>query len=366
MKQGLTINELAAQLEAQSTARKDYVAPQAKLEAVVANDTVQLAGFNGDQFGILDHAHGQIADTLQIPRKYYDRMLAQEPDLLAHNINTWLQRNPAEKRMVRTLSGQVRGWLSEKYRPLDNFDVARAILPQLIKLHARVMSTTLTETRMYIKAILPELSDELPKGLEWGSGHHAVAEYAGNEPGRIVSAIVVSNSDVGAGALRIEPSVFSTWCTNLAILVAAAMRKFHIGRSQDVLDDYSIYRDETRRLDDAAFFAKVQDVAAQAFEPKLFAAAVERIRIAGGRRIDNLDLPKVVEETVKLLELPQSTNGGILTYLAQGGDLTQWGLASAVTAVANGHDDYEVATQLERAGGRIIDLAPDQWKQLAA
>ena len=366
MKTQLSLQELAAQIERQSAERKDYVAPQGRVEAQVSEaGQVVLAGFNGDAYGVTAHAHSQLAQALSIPKAYYDRMNAAQPDLLARNINTWMKAEAPEKRMFRTLGGQVRAVLSPKYRPLDNFELATAILPKLLGMKVEVMSAALTETRMYIKVILPELSDALPAGMTWGSGHNRIAEYGGNEAGRLVAALTVRNSEVGDGALAVEPSVFTTWCTNLAVMKQAAMRKYHVGRGIDGGDTWEVMRDATREADDRAFFMKVADVVAAAFDPKVFAGAVEQIRNASQDKIESKELAKVVEVATRTLALPAGSQGSILTYLAQGGDFSRWGLSSAITATANGLEDYETATAFEHAGGELLAMPAAQFRAIA-
>lgn len=363
MKSGLSLSQLAAELERQTATRKDYIAPQSITEAIVVDDVVKLGGFNGTTFDVTPHAHGQLSQALDIPKKYYDKMAAERPALLATNINTWFQREPEAKRMIRTLDGRVRAVLSPKFRPLDNFDLANAVLPTLIDRKIEIVSCELTETRMYIKGILPELSDELPAGLAYGTGHNAIS--TGVDRGRVVAAIVISNSDIGAGTLRIEPSVFTTWCTNLAIMKQAAMRKYHVGRAHDADASWEVFRDETREADDRAFWLKVADVTMAAFDDRIFRAAVERMRLAGSNPIKSDNLAAVVEKAVEVLALPPATTTGILSFLAKGGDITQWGLSSAITRVANDFADYEGATMLERAGGEIIDLPVGSWRAIS-
>jgi hypothetical protein len=365
MKTGKSLQQLAAELERQVETRKDCIASQGKLEAVVNDGAVELAGFNGRPMAIRPYAHKQLADVLSIPTRYYERMAAEQPHLLAANINTWLHDEPEAKRMIRTLDGQVRAVLSPRYRPLDNFDLASVVLPKLLEVNAQVVSADLTETRLYIKAILPDLSDSLPKGMVWGNGHNAVAEYGSNEPGRVVAAIVVSNSEVGAGTLRVEPSVFTTWCTNLAIMKAAAMRKYHVGRAFEADENLEVFRDETRQANDRAFFLKVADVTAAAFDRTIFQAAVAEIREAAERDIESEALPRVVDMAVKELALPPASSSPILNWLARGGDLTQWGLASAITATSATLSDYESATQFERAGGELLSLGTQEWSKIS-
>jgi hypothetical protein len=358
MKTGRTLQELAKELERQQASKKDYLAPQGSLVAVADEKDVKLTGFNGDALTITPYAHGQLSQHLDIPRKYYDRMRTDQPALLAQNVNTWLQADAQNKRMVRTLDGRVRGFLSSKFRPLDNYDLAETVLPGLMHLQAEIVSCELTETRMYVKAILPGLSDQLPAGMEWGKGHSRVS-------GKICSAITVRNSEIGAGTLSIEPGIFTPWCTNLAGLEMASMKKYHVGRSFDVDASYEVFRDETRQADDRAFFLKVRDVVAVAFSKESFQAAVAMARRAAETPIVSTDLPKVIEVTVKRLALPEAMAGTILGHLSAGGELTQWGLSSSITRTANDLDDYEIATEFEKAGGKVLALEGADWHALA-
>jgi hypothetical protein len=361
MKTGKTLAQLASELDRQVASRKDYIAPQGRIEATLNDsDALVLRGFNGDDLALTTHAHGQLADHLGIPKKYYDRMATERPELLAQNVNTWLHKEPAEKRMIRTLDGRVRGFLSPKFRPLDNFDLAQAVLPTLIEAQAEITSCELTETRMYIKAILPGLSDIIPSGLTLGEGHNAL------DRGTVVAAVTISNSDVGAGRLLVEPGAFTTFCTNLATLKNASMQKYHAGRAnQTTGESWEVFADDTRRADDAAFWLKVRDVTKAAFDEKAFRAAIARLRVAAEKIIPSDNLVAVVDMTIEELDLPPVTKTGLLTALARGGDMTQWGLSSALTRVANDVADYELATTLERAGGEVIDLPAASWKRIS-
>ena len=57
--------------------------------------------------GVGEIAHRQIGSALGIPAKYYDKMRAENPELLAQNVNSWFTMTP-QKRMVRTLDGNAR------------------------------------------------------------------------------------------------------------------------------------------------------------------------------------------------------------------------------------------------------------------
>src|SRR6185369_9125843 len=107
---------------------------------------------------------------------------------------------------VRTFDNQVRAFLSDSYRPLDNFDLAEAVLPKLAGLGCRVESCEVTESRFYLKAVTERISGEVKKGDVVQAG------------------LVVSNSEVGQGALRIEELDFRLVCLN-GMISGTAVRK---------------------------------------------------------------------------------------------------------------------------------------------
>lgn len=240
MKTGKTLVELATELERQSTVKKDFIASTSSLEMTNNGEIAIDSDTTSQQFPVTDHAHSQIAARLDIPAKYYNRMKAEAPELLAANVNEWFRSKP-ERRMVRTLDGEMRAFLSERYRRLDNFDLAEAVLPILAEMGEgiRIVSTELTNSRMYIKAINERLELEVRKGDVVQAG------------------IAISNSEVGLGALKVEPLIYRLVCTNGMIAQDYSKKRYHVGRSADEGEAYELFRDETLKADDHAFFMKV-------------------------------------------------------------------------------------------------------------
>jgi hypothetical protein len=309
-------------------------------------------------YAITDHAHSQLADYLGIPMRYYQRMRAERPELLASNINTWLAAK-SEKRLVRTLDGHVRAVLSDHYRAMDYVDLAETVLPVLQRLEVEIVFCALTETHLYIKAIDRRIAQDIPLGQRLGEGH-VWFDTVG-------PAIVISDSEVGQGALRVEAGIYTKMCTNLAIAASRSMKKYHLGGRLDMGEDLTaLLSDRTRQLTDAALWAQVRDVVAGTFERARFDALVEEIRGTTERRIAG-DPAKVIEVTAKRFDLSDQERGGILNALIEAGDLSQYGLHAAVTRYSQRDEvDYTRATQLERLGGAILDLSPWDWQALTA
>jgi len=154
MKQGKSIIELATEISRQQSSKRDFLTNANKVYAFVHENNLNI-GFptDDDLFtgGLTTNGHIQLGNLCDIPKRYYDKLLAC-PDLLRENVGHWLGEN-TDKRMFRILDGNVRAILSDKYRRLDNYDLAENILPMLVDAKADVESCEITENKIYIKAI---------------------------------------------------------------------------------------------------------------------------------------------------------------------------------------------------------------------
>ena len=360
MKEGSSLQELARQLEAEQKTKRDFVAPTTELEMSVLDPNASAHANHADvpetvahairvngygAFDINEIAHEQIASRVGIPQKYYDRMRREAPHLLNENVNHWFARTP-EKRMIRTLSGTARAFLSDRYRPLDNLDMAQTVLPVLHDMGVRVESSALTDRRLYIKAVTPKMTAEVKKGDVVQAG------------------IVVSNSEVGLGSVKVEPMVFRLVCSNGLIVPDYGQKRYHVGRALEAEESQAIYRDETLAADDAAFLMKVQDTVRLAVDQAKFAHLVNRLRDAAGEPLSGNPV-SAVELMANRHALTQDESGGVLRHLVTGGDFSRYGLLNAVTRTSQEVADYDRATELERLGGKIMTLDTQEWRELA-
>jgi hypothetical protein len=274
-------------------------------------------------------------------------MRSEAPELLAANVNEWFHSKP-ERRMVRTLDGQMRAFLSERYRRLDNFDLAEAVLPILAEMGEgiRIVSTELTDSRMYIKAINERLELEVKKGDVVQAG------------------IAISNSEVGLGALKVEPLIYRLICTNGMLAQDHSQKRYHVGRNASEGEAYELFRDETLKADDHAFFLKVQDTVRAAVDIAKFRQLVNRMREATEQQIEGNPVA-AVELLGEKFSYSCEEKSGVLTHLIQGGDLTAYGLLNAITRTSQDITDYDRATEFERDGSKVLSLPTSTWKVIA-
>lgn len=352
--QALTINELAAQLEAQQATKVDYVADTRRVgffdvtgEAGFEGDfAITIDGIDGQQFRVNDNAHQQIGGRLGIPRKYYERMRKDAPQLLQRNVEHWLISEP-EKRMFRTLDGDLRAVLSDRYRRLDNYDLAQHLLPELGAIDGlEYFVTALTPERMFIRATLPRLQGEVKRGDIVQAG------------------VEISNSEIGHGSLQVRPYLLRLVCLN-GMVSNVALRKYHAGaRIQETEDVLGIFRDETIAADDRVLFMKAADLVRACLTEVSFNRIIEQLRdIADG---DQIAAPVAAVETLsQKLDLTEGEGQTVLSFLASGGDLSQWGAVNALTQAAKSAETFGRLVELETKAGELAAMPAKEWAQVA-
>ena len=329
-------------MKRQRSARKDFVADTRNLELVSNGQESVLSVFLENQkhdYPLNPLAHQQIASRLGIPYRYYQKMQEKDPSLLDDNVNAWFQRTP-ERRMVRVLDGNVRAFLSDRYRRLDNLELCAAVLPVIQEMKgASIESCEVTETHLYLKVINRRMKAEVAVGDVVQAG------------------FVISNSEVGLGSLKVEPLVFRLVCKNGMICKDFTQKRYHVGRQANSIDAeaYELYSDETLMQDDKAFFMKVQDTVRHAVDESRFMMTVDRLKEAMGIPMEHNPVESVEILADKFM-LTQNERGDVLRQLFISGDSSRYGLLNAVTAASQIASDYERATELERIGGEILSM----------
>ena len=361
MKQDINLIELAKRLEENKAKKKDIVLSTNKLTLEKSTTRNDLAfGINSNempnsQLDISDVAHTQIATHLDIPKRYYDKMRFEDnQSLLKENINHWFEKNP-KPRMLRLFDdGQdkqnnlekytCRAFLSDKYKRIDNELIAEGALPTLLEMpNIQIKSCSLTDKNMYIKAVLPQISAIVKKGDVVQSG------------------LLIRNSEVGFGAVEVSMLVYRLVCDNGLVVQDGKTRKTHVGTK--LSESYDLLSTETLEADAHTLKLAIRDIVKNTANETLFLNNVDKMRSLADS--SEMNAPN---ETIKVLAkqygLAENEQEGILTSLIKGGDVTAWGLLNAVTDYSKKADTYERATELERIGGKILDLQPNEWKVL--
>ena len=342
-----SIAELVAQIQTERQQCRDFIVPTPELH-ITAEESPSLVMNNRgamETFSISSTTHRQIAERLGIPFKYYEKMRANYPELLAENVNGWFNKTP-EDRMLRTMKGQARAFLSNKYHRIDNLELMQAVYPILQDMDGvSVVSCEVTPDHLYLQVVSDKVSFEVAKGDIVQAG------------------FIISNSEIGLGAVSVQPLVYRLVCTNGMIAPDDGHRRFHTGKRISGEDNYELFTDQTKMLDDMAYFAKVQDIVRAAVNETRFNQHVIAMQKAIGIEIPAMAITPVVEELGKTYLLTKPEQEAIVQNFLIGdtgmdgshiAHFNQFGVSNAITRLANSAPDYERAVELEKIGGNVL------------
>lgn len=342
------IEDFAKEVQRIQNASKDFVAPSFKI-SLKDDNAIVIDGVDSE-FLLNDYANGQLASRLGIPKNYWDKC-NEIPGLRSVNANCWFA-NSEKGRMIRTLDGKARAIVSDQYMRIDNFPVLDAIFPILSdaneKYGMQIVSHALSETRMYLQIVFPKKQGEVKVGDVVQAG------------------VTIMNSEVGAGAYDISHWIRRLKCMN-GMTGDSILRKHHLGGRIDTDEDGNyIFKSDTIQSELHTIALKSRDALDDAINGNWFAERLSKMKDSA---VDVVAKPvETVERAVKLLSLPEYTKNLLLTNMIEDGELSRWGLANAVTALAH-HESFtepDKAYSVEVMGEQILNLNKRDWAALTA
>jgi hypothetical protein len=289
-----------------------------------------------DWYQPTDFALGQIAGRAGVPLPYLRELAAPQSAPWKHQLASEIlgqhHGNAGDVRvLVRSVRGQLRGWVSDKYRRLDSRPLVDALASEARSAGAVPIDGLATETRVAIKIILPRILEPIP-------GEFLV--YGGEW----------SNSDFGNGTHSFRTFALRVVCLN-GMTRENLLKQVHLGAR---LGNEIEFSDRTHRLDTAASVSALRDVVRGALGPSGRDRMIEHIRAAHDRAMSKTQLstatralPKQVQKLViDAFESPDVIN------LPEGN--TAWRASNAISWVARHTEDAELRLDLERAAGALV------------
>lgn len=339
----ISLVDFAQEIERVERVKNDYLASTNRMVMLEDGQQIHIDEVEGG-FSITPQAHQQISARLGIPKKYYDD-IERIPGLRAKNVNALFKHVP-EKRLVRTLDGNARAFLSDRYKPVDNYFVLNAVLP-VFKEHQdlQVKVQALSPKRMYLQVVFPRVQGEVVEGDVVQAG------------------VTVSNSEVGLGALNVETFLWRLVCAN-GMIGSSLIRKYHSGRKigGDV-EDYNIFADDTIKAELDAYRLRIRDIMKHALSEVAFQ---KRLNMLKASVEDKIQKPQsVVENVTSRFTLSQGEGENLLANLVDGGQMNRYGLANGITRLAHSIESIDRQYEVEKMGSDIITLNESEWKVLS-
>jgi hypothetical protein len=320
----------------------DRVVPAREMDFRFGGDGTRLeylAPGWGTEGGLHRNALTQLAGRLNIPLAYVDHLQTQgaewSRDLLARTLREHTKHNTDDRYLIRSVQGEARAVLSDKFRRRDCRPGALALLEAAQQRGVIVSDGAFTDTRSVMRFIKPEVIEVFPGewmvfGASWG------------------------NSDYGRGASDLRLFFWRCWCWNGAE-GESVVRQIHIGRRlQDDVD----YAADTIAADATASALALRDAFAGAFSDGKITRMIEGIRSANETKIDGKARAEGLKKVLTKGEVAQvvdAFNGADVENMPAGNTLWRW--SNAISWVGGQLDDADRAIDFARLAGDVMKPA---------
>jgi hypothetical protein len=366
------IKQIAQEVQAISRDSRDYIVPREQLSAINLPGEglalqINLPGGEPSLYHPSAHATRQLAQTLQMSGHYVKRLQASGySDLLAHNLQELLRREPDRSHMVRTVGERARAVLSDSFRTVDNWDVLKASLQAVQQAGGEVWNLRHDNDggTFRFQAWNPAIREQ----LKMERAHDIFRPGKDDGEPFLYPVISVGNSELGTGSTFGSIGFIDGICSNTCIW-SREVAKVHLGRKKDA-GEY-LASDETRALESQMVVSQIRDLIRTAFNPEAFQAFVRKVEASMGREVpQEVKATQLVTATCKLHKLPDEHAEALLESFLQRGDRSCYGLASAVNSLARPESGIKVsdslAVELEETAGAIMQMGNKVWGQLLA
>jgi len=323
----MRLQTLIDELERQSPLKWDRKINSSQLEMISSENRVRFQ-INGDNLTITKPCHAQVAERLEIPTKYYHKMETEASELLVENVNTWLKKTEKDF-FIRGLGESVRAFLSERYRVIDHLDVLYCSLNELQAHEAEFEDCFLSETEMSVKVKSNKLRD-----------------FIRHKDDLIIGGLLLTNSETGHKALRVEPRTFRVKCANGMVIEEFMTRQIHLGNDNDMPNEI-IYLSIRRSIKE--LFSR-------------FGELIQTLRETTEIKVNNPQ--RVINNVVEHYRLSETQKENILIAFGAEPEYDKYGIANAVTRAAQVEESWEKSLELERIGGKLIVLPMQEFKGL--
>lgn len=376
------LGNLIAELNRQKETKFDFVADSRTMEVVVDDHgNLCLVGLNDQAREMLPGcpalkrtALNQIAQRSGpgVPVKFVDKMMAgkgKKQNAIYHRALTdlinHLRTTDPEKNLIRCMDDQVRAVLSDKYRVIDNYDMAFACMDVAHRNSAEVIEANLSDNHMRIKFTTQKVWDTVNVKQQSGPQGNWYAAAIGNQelqgktilgakikselpggPGTIHPVATVSNSETGCGGFNVRIGILMGICFNVATL-ENVVQQVHLGSRLEE----GIFSAKTIEDDTKVIVAKAKDAVQAAFNTDSFKWMVAKAKDAQEKPIESPT--DAVNNVIKDNSINEEHREALLEYFLRDYDQTQFGLAQAVSRLAQDVEP-DSANELENLAGAMI------------
>lgn len=287
---------------------------QVRANDVRMDNTLNL-NFGDRKIPMSDLATGHLCGKLQVPSRYFSRLVdAEQYDLAAENINCWLEDNP-KNLFLREYDGRIRGVLSGSYSVYDAPEILKTVAEVFDPNTFKLKGSFINEERLHLRLIENTMLDIEGEDL-----------FAG---------ITLDSSDVGRSGLSVRFFIWKQICTNGLVIAQSSAKLFkqkHIGITHD---DFAAGLTEGLQT-----FYELKDSIAESIK-------------ATAKIPANEDIEELLEEIKEKTNLSDDAATEVIEYMHTKYDNTRWGMINGITEVAQKYT-LERRIELETIAGSML------------
>jgi hypothetical protein len=244
--------------------------------------------------------------------------------------------------------------LSDRFRVVDHLDILYTALDAIrqIGLEVRIDGCDLTDKRMYVRFICPELkakASDLLRNYRSPAPHNKNTLKLGDE--FMIGGLVLGNSEIGMGSHFIAPRFTVAACWNGMVRMEDAMRKVHLGQKMD--EGVIEWSERTQEKQMELLLLQIKDAVKTFLSPQYMEQTIQEWTQKGSKPLQHpID---AVTNVCKSLALTDARKNDILSAFIKGGDATAFGITQALTWGAQSAVDGDDQFDMELAAVDILD-----------
>lgn len=288
------------------------------------------------------NALNQMSAKFDIPSKYINDLATGDlwkNNLAAHTLTKYFANTDRQKVLLRSINGELRGFLSDRYKRLNSYEIMSNFLSGVRNNGLNVFDMHVSDTRNWIEVLDKNIINiDTPNN-------------------GIVSAVFgmrMSNSDFGDGAFELNSYFLQVICMN-GMTRKNAIRQVHLGRK---LDENIEYSQKTYELDTAATVSAMNDTVKYLVSPEYRMKQIATIQKASEKIIEvdsyikkltPMGMLKNEVESVKSLLMANRIEDGLQ------GEASLWKFCQSIGAVGRDKDEIR-HRELDQISGKLLEL----------
>lgn len=247
-----------------------------------------------------------------------------------------------------------RALLSSRFAALDNRMMLAAVLQGCQQAgmadSVQVHDADLTDNRMAVRIVAPTIAFAAHEFLK---GYRSPYRRPGEQSPMVFAGILLTNSELGGGAVQLTPRVVFEACSNGLQMTKDVERSIHVGaRLEEGRVEWS---QDTHRRNLELITAKTADAVRRFLSMDYVETAIASLtRVAG---VEVADPMETVAYVAKESGWTDAEMKGIFNLFIQGGQTTAGGVLQAVTAHVQTVADPDRAHELEAGAVGMMELA---------